>query len=145
LHEFHGLSFVFHLRVFDELPEVVIVHILLARKIGLESITGEEAVEALAVVDVGTTVEEDPILRTEELVRGIYDTGLDEGGRVEDFARYITGRGNHNESGSGMRLDRACDQMHTSFENVLVEDGDTAQVPRHPFLVVFGELGVHRL
>jgi hypothetical protein len=33
-------------------------------------------------------------------VGGVHDTGLDIGGRVEDLAGHITGRGNHDEPGA---------------------------------------------
>lgn len=81
----------------DEVLKVCLVDLLLARQIGLEGLAGEETVEALAEVDVGLAVEEDPVVVAEKLVGDIDDTGLDVGRGVEDLAGKISGGGNDDE------------------------------------------------
>lgn len=97
LHERNVLALVLDLRELDEALVVLVVDLLLAGQVLLERLAGEQAVETLAVVDVSFAVEEDPVLGAEELVCGIDDAGLDEVGRVEDFAGHVTGRGDDNE------------------------------------------------
>ena len=97
LHEGDVLALVLDLGELDEALVVLVVDLLLAGEVLLERLTGEQAVKTLAVVDVGLAVEEDPVLRAEELVGGIDDAGLDEGGRVEDFAGHVAGRGDNDE------------------------------------------------
>lgn len=107
----------------EEACEVCVVNLLLTRQVKLESLAGEEAVKALAVVDVSLAIEEDPVGRTEEFVGDVNDAGLDVGGRVEDLAGHVACRGDNDE---------------------LVEDGHTAQGTTLPFCVVLFELWVHR-
>lgn len=92
-HERNGFStgFLGHL---EEALEVSVVHLLLARKIDLESLAREQSVQTLAELYVGLAVQEHPVVGTEELVGDIDDAGLDKGGSVEHLTGHITGRGN---------------------------------------------------
>lgn len=58
---------------------------------------GKKAVQAFAEFDVGLAIQKDPISRAQKLVSSIHDTGLDEGGRVEDLAGEIAAGCDHNE------------------------------------------------
>jgi hypothetical protein len=60
---------------------------------------------------MGAAVEENPVVRAEELVRGIDDAGLDEGGRVEDLARHVAGRGNDHKSDACISIFGVYDQL----------------------------------
>ena len=97
LHEGDVLALVLDLGELDEALVVLVVDLLLTGKVLLECLAGEETVQALAVVDVGLAVEEDPVLGAEELVGGIDDAGLDEGRRVEDLAGNVAGRADNDE------------------------------------------------
>ena len=81
----------------EELFKVGPVHLLLAGQVAVEGPLGEEAVEALAEVDVGLAVQEDEVIGSEELVGDIDDAGLDVRGRVEDLAGHVPGRGDDDE------------------------------------------------
>lgn len=102
LHEGDVLALVLDLGQLDEALVVLVVDLLLAGEVLLERLAGEEAVEALAVVDVGLAIEEDPVLGAQELVGGVDDTRLDEVRRVEDLAGHVTRRGNDDEPGGGL-------------------------------------------
>jgi hypothetical protein len=67
------------------------------------------------------SVEEHPILRTQQLVRDIHHTRFDVCGRVQDLASHVTGGSNDDE---------------------FVEDGYAGQRAGEPFLVVFAELRI---
>ena len=97
-HKWYWLSFVILLRDSQEFLEILNVNFFLAREVCLESLTREEAIKTLSVVDMGFSVQEDPIGRPEELVGGIDDAWLDEGRRIEDFACHVASRGNDDES-----------------------------------------------
>lgn len=100
-HEWDGLA----ASVFgdlEELLEVGAVDVFLAGEVDVESGAGEEAVEALAEVDVGFAVEEDPAVGAEELVGHVDDAGPGEGGGVEDLAGHVACGGDDDEPGSGL-------------------------------------------
>lgn len=123
LHEGNVLALVLDLGELDEALVVLVVDLLLARQVLLERLAGEQAVETLAVVDVGFAVEEDPVLGAEELVGGIDDAGLDEVGRVEDLAGHVTGRGDNDEPGEHLS---ACAQRgHTTTAWRRIEKSET--------------------
>jgi hypothetical protein len=124
LHEGDVLALVGDLGELDEALVVLVVDFLLAGQVLLERLAREEAVEALAVVDVGLAVEEDPVLGPQQLVRGVDHAGLDEVGRVEDLAGHVARRGDDDE---------------------LVEDGHAAERAGRPLGVVFAEVRVDRL
>ena len=51
------------------------------------------------------SIQEDPVIRTQELVRNIDDTGFDEGRRIEAFAGHVARRGNDNEPKLPLSID----------------------------------------
>lgn len=95
-HEGNGLS-AGVLGDVEEGLEVAVVHLLLSGEVDLESAASEEAVETLAELDVGGTIEENPIIGAEQLVGDIDDAGLDITGAVEDLTGHIASRGNDDE------------------------------------------------
>lgn len=95
-HERLGLSTV-GLGDIDELLEVAVVHLLLARKVDLERAASEQSVQTLAEVDVGLAIEEHPVVGAQKLVSDIDDARLNIGGGVEHLASHVTGRGDDNE------------------------------------------------
>jgi hypothetical protein len=141
-HERLGLAIV-GLGHLKPLGEVLPVHLLLAREVDFEGATGEQAVQTLAVVDMRAAVEEDPVGRAEQLVSGIDDARLDKRRRIEDLAGDITGRRNDDKPITG--------QSATGFDrgrtgrDILVEDGDTAEVTAEPLVVILLEFRVDRL
>ena len=77
MHPWDVLALVLHLREVHPALKILVVDFLLAGQILFERLAGEEAIETLAVVDVGLAIEEDPIVGAQELVGGVDDAGLD--------------------------------------------------------------------
>src|SRR4051812_45667470 len=92
-HERNRLPLVLHLGFVYKSLEVIIVDLLLAGEILVESLASKETIQTLAVIDVSLPIEEDPVLRAEKLVGGINDARLDKVGRIEDFAGHVASRG----------------------------------------------------
>lgn len=102
---------------------------------------GKEAVQSLTELDMGLSVQEDPVVLAEQLVSDVHDAGLDVGGRVEDLPRQITARSDHDKPGQSC-LDSILSLL---LMYLLVENRHTAQLSAVPFGLVLVEFGVHRL
>lgn len=81
----------------DEHAKVPVVDAVEQGHVDAQCLSGEEAVEALAVLDMVLAIEEDPVGLAEQLVSRVDDAGLDVHGRVEHFAGHVTGRCDHDE------------------------------------------------
>jgi len=137
VHERNGLaaSILGHL---EEVLEVGVVGLLLTGQVELEGLAGEKTVEALAEVNVGLSVEEDPVVVSKQLGGNIDDSGLDISRGVEDLASHIASGSDNNKSG-------ICQYgpIHVRRRNLLVKDRNTAQRTTAPFGMVAVESGVH--
>lgn len=106
LHPGHVLALILNLGKMNELLKVSVVDVLLARKVLFKRLASEETVEALAVVDVGAAIEENPVFGAQELVGDIDDARLNKCWRIEDLAGHVAGRSNDDEPGSAIRTCR---------------------------------------
>lgn len=88
-HEGRGAAVAVLLRDADEGVKVGVVDGFLVGEVELEGAAREEAIEALAVLDVRFTVEEDPVVRAEDLVRDVDDAGFDVARSVEDPGGHV--------------------------------------------------------
>ena len=84
----------------DESLEVLLIHLLLARQVELKGLAGEETVQSLAEIDVGLTVEEDPVVGAKELVGNIDDARLDVHRGIEHLTGHVSGRSDNDEPGA---------------------------------------------
>ena len=83
----------------EEALEKLVEDLLEAREVARQSLAGKQTVQTLPVLDVLLAIQEHPVGLAEKLVGGIDDTGLHVAGRVEDLARRIARRGNHDKPG----------------------------------------------
>jgi hypothetical protein len=141
VHERNGLaaSILGHL---EEVLEVSVVGLLLTGQVKLESLAGEETVEALAEIDMGLSVKENPVVVSKKLRGNVDDCRLDISGRVEDLASHITGGSNDNEPKEPMLVWPVhYEQLLTS--NSLVEDRNAAERTAAPLGMIAVESRVH--
>jgi hypothetical protein len=77
----------------------VVVDLLLTGKIALQGLTGEQSIEAFAIINVCLSIQEDPVLGPEKFVRSIDNARFNKRGRVKDLPCYIASRSNDDKSG----------------------------------------------
>lgn len=75
----------------EEVLEVSVVSLLLTGQVKFESLAGEKAIETLAEINMGLSVEENPVVVSKKLGSNVDDCGLDISGRVEDLASHVAG------------------------------------------------------
>jgi len=78
--------------------ETFIINFFLTRDICSQCLSREKIIETLSVVDVGFSIEEDPVCVFEDLFAGVDDTWLDISWRMEDFPRKVSSGCDNDES-----------------------------------------------
>ena len=102
--------------------------------------SGEQAVQSFPVVDVCSSIKEDPVVRPEQFVSDIDNTRSSECRGVEHFSRHVA-RGCDDDESSVCLVSRT--RTRQDVMGLLVKNRDTAERSTVPFGMIFLKLGIY--